>query len=126
MIALTQETIDVGKCLAGLKKEGAGSVVMHLGVVKPDPEGRRSSGITFEALDGLAEELAAIEDHVRQKLRVIDVALVRRVGHLAVGDVIFFGAVSASDRVNAFAACRELVERVKKLKCLNKREHYVD
>ncbi len=56
---------------------------------------------------------------------LIDLVLVRRLGRLAIGDLILFAAASANDRVNAFAACRELVERCKKLTCLAKHEHWV-
>jgi molybdopterin synthase catalytic subunit len=125
MIELSREAIDPGKCLAALDMKGAGSVVTHLGVVKPDPGGRRSAGITFEEAGDLAAELRAVEAAVRERYRILDLVLARRLGRLQVGDYIFFGAVSAHDRGNAFAACRELVERVKKLKCIRKEEHYI-
>jgi molybdopterin synthase catalytic subunit len=125
MIELKREAIDPGQCLAALDMKGAGSVVTHLGVVKPDPEGRRSSGITFEEAGDLAAELRAVEAALRERYRILDLVLVRRLGRLAVGDYIFFGAVCASDRGNAFAACQELVERVKKLKNIRKQEHYL-
>ena len=126
MIALVKEPIDPNLWLAKLNMEGAGSVVTHLGVVKPDPDGRKSRGITFTAASGLEAELGEIEGYLRQRLRIIDVVIVRRVGSLGIGDYIFFGAVSASDRANAFAACQELVEKIKKLKNIKKQEHYVE
>jgi molybdopterin synthase catalytic subunit len=125
MIKLTDEAIDPAGWLAALKMKGAGSVVTHLGVVKPDPEGRKSSGITFEQAGDLEAELRAVEAALRERFRILDLVLVRRLGRLEVGEYIFFGAVCASDRGNAFAACQELVERVKKLKCIRKEEHYL-
>jgi molybdopterin synthase catalytic subunit len=126
MIAVSNETIEVADLLDKLGKQGAGSVVLHIGVVKPDPEGRRSSGITFGAGGDLEAELLEIENSVRERFRLVDVVLARRLGRLGIGDVILFAAVSANDRENAFGACRALVERCKKMKALEKEEHYED
>ncbi|HUT54853.1 MAG TPA: molybdenum cofactor biosynthesis protein MoaE [bacterium] len=125
MIELCKKAIDPDKYFAALDQTGAGSVVTHLGVVKPDPEGRPSTGITFEEAGDLAAELRAVEAALRERYRILDLVLARRIGRLEVGDYIFFGAVSAHDRGNAFAACQEMVERVKKLKCISKKEHFI-
>ena len=126
MIAIVNTAIDAQEWLSRLDQQGAGSVVVHLGVVKPDPEGRKSAGITFERGGDLEAELKEIENYLREHLRIVDVIIVRRLGKLSIGDYILFGAVSANDRVNAFAACQELVEQCKKLKTLKKQEHYRD
>ena len=124
MIAVIDEPIDVALWTSRIDRTGAGSVVTHLGVVKPDPDGRASAGVSFCRRGDLEAELASLERAVRESLRVVDLVLVRRMGRLAVGEFILFVAASANDRVNAFAACRELVERGKKLRCLSKQEHW--
>ena len=126
MIAVVNEPVDVNELLDRLNKQGAGSVVLHLGVVKPDPEGRKSSGVTFGDKGGLEGELSEIENSVRERFRLVDVVLARRLGQLGIGEVILFAAVSANDRENAFGACRALIERCKKMKNLEKKEHYED
>lgn len=126
MIKVTDQAIDVGAALSSLKTEGAGSVVFHVGVVKSNPEGGRSEGISFTPQAGFEDELRAIEDDLRSKFELVDVVLIRRMGTLQVGDFILVAAVSASGREAAFGACREAIERYKKMKRLVKKELFVD
>ena len=126
MIAVVEEPIDVGRWTASVERAGAGSVVVHIGVVKNDPEGRASTGITFGRRGDLEGELAGLEAAVRGRFRVVDVVLVRRLGRLVEGDVILLAAASANDRGSAFDACRELIERGKGLRCLSKTEHWIE
>lgn len=122
MIELTESPIDPGTIYERLSRERAGSVVVHLGVVKPVVEERATRGIRFTPLDGLEEEIAGIERKLREKWSLTDVLLIRRVGELAIGEIILAAAVSAADRESSFAACREAVESFKKLKCVEKEE----
>lgn len=125
MIFLTRETIDISELVEKLDRQGAGSVVMHFGVVKPDPEGKKSEGITFSPLDGLEAEMEAIESDLRDKYNLLDVVLARRLGTLAVGDLINAALVCAKGRDDAFGAGNEAVNRFKKMKSLHKEEHYI-
>ena len=124
MIAVIDEPIDVALWTARIDRTGAGSVVVHIGVVKLDLDGRSTAGVSFCRKGDLEGELASVERAVRESLHVVDLVLVRRMGRLVVGDLILFVAASANDRETAFAACRELVERGKKLRCLSKQEHW--
>ncbi len=125
MIEITMNPIDVGKEFMKLDLTGAGSVVTHVGVVKPDPEGGPSRGIRFADKGGAPSELESIERDLRQSYNLIDVVLVRRMGELEVGDVILVAAISAKGREDAFGACREAVERYKKMKLIDKAELFV-
>ena len=126
MIKVVNEPIVPASLLEVLDREGAGSMVFHVGIVKSDPEGKKSRGISLEAGPDAESELKEIEDRVRSNYDVVDIVLVRRMGDLDIGDFILFAAASANDRVNAFGACRELVEGCKKMKALKKTEHLVE
>ena len=69
-------------------------------------------------------ELKRIEDHVRSDSAVLDVYIVRRLGDLAVGDVVLAVAVAAVTRESAFSACREAVEQLKEKRALHKEEQF--
>jgi molybdopterin synthase catalytic subunit len=122
MIKIVDGDIDVGEVIGKLDQQGAGSVVFHLGVVKPDPEGKKSEGIVFGMKGDMEAELRSIEKDLRAQLKLIDVILIRRLGTLKVGDSILVAAVSAKGRVDAFAACREAVERFRRMKTIDKKE----
>ena len=126
MIEVTESAIDVAAAFEKLNKAGVGSTVLHVGVVKPDPKGKKSAGITFRPRPGIEDELAELEGHLRNNFNLIDVVLIRRMGTLKVGDLILVAAVAAHDRDNAFKACREAVERFKKMENLEKEEHYIE
>ncbi|MBI5114844.1 molybdenum cofactor biosynthesis protein MoaE [Candidatus Poribacteria bacterium] len=122
MIELTDEPIDPRAVYERISHEGAGSVVVHFGVVKPVTQGKRTRGIRFTPQADLKEEIRSIETALREKWTLVDVLLIRRVGALSIGDIILAAAVSSPDRDTAFGACSEAVERFKKLKNVKKEE----
>jgi molybdopterin synthase catalytic subunit len=122
MIEVSKGPIDPGLIYSRLHTAGSGSVVFHFGVVKPVAEGRKTSGIRFDANGDLEGEIAAIEKEMREKWLLDDVLLIRRTGTLGIGDIILVAAVSAATREAAFDACRHAVESFKKLKRVQKQE----
>jgi molybdopterin synthase catalytic subunit len=65
----------------------------------------------------LAEEAAA-------RWSVRKVAMVHRIGPVPVGEASVAIAVSAGHRAEAFAACRWLIDRLKEIVPIWKREHF--
>ena len=126
MVIVSNTPLDLSGLIAILGKEGAGSCVFHLGVVKPVAGGRKSQGIEFKVQGDMTGELKAIEADLRSRYPLQDVILARRVGTLAVGDSILLAAVAAADRDSAFAACREAIERFKTMKTVGKKELYLE
>ncbi|MBI4830162.1 MAG: molybdenum cofactor biosynthesis protein MoaE [Candidatus Lindowbacteria bacterium] len=122
MIELTDAPIDARSVYERISHEGAGSIVVHFGVVKPVAQGKRTRGIRFTPQGDLKEEIRSIEVALREKWAPTDVLLIRRVGELSIGDIILAAAVSSPDRESAFGACSESVERFKKLKKVKKEE----
>ncbi len=122
MIELTEKPIEPASIYERILKNGAGSVVVHFGVVKPVVSDRHTRGIRFAPQGDLSGELQSIETELRNKWGLTDVLLIRRVGELSIGEIILVAAVSAPDRESAFAACRDAVERFKKLNNVKKEE----
>jgi len=126
MIEVTEKALDVARLFAATDQPGAGSVVVHVGVVKGEPAGGgKSAGLTLGRGGDMEAELAAIEADLRGRFPLVGVVIARRLGRLEVGDHILFVGVSAADRDSAFAACRDALERVKFMKTLRKQEHYL-
>ena len=102
-----------------------GAVVSFQGIVRDHDGGRSVVSLDYRAhpeaaefLRRCCEELAA-----RTGLRV---AAVHRVGSLTIGDLALIAAVAAPHRAEAFAACAELVERIKAEVPIWKRQHFAD
>ena len=122
MVELTDTPIEPLRIFSRLASAGAGSVVVHFGIVKPTAQDQRTRGIRFAPDGDLLSELRALEEELRKKWELTDVLLVRRMGELSVGEIILAAAVSAPGREAAFGACRDAVEGCKRLQRLRKQE----
>lgn len=92
----------------------AGAVCTFTGTVRDHSEAGGVTGLTYEAWHELAEErLAELAAEIRERWSVCSVAIVHRVGELAVGEASVIVAVSAAHRAEAFEACRHGIERLK-------------
>jgi molybdopterin synthase catalytic subunit len=123
MIKVTEKFVSPQLLLDSLKTDSSGSVVMHLGVVRPDSNGRRVVSIEYEADINAAErELLHITNGIRAKCKIQDVALCRRIGRLDLGDVILMVAIASPHRKEAFEACEYAVECMRNMDSVKKKE----
>jgi len=123
MIKVTEKFVSPQLLLDSLKTDSSGSVVMHLGVVRPDSNGRRMVSIEYEADINAAErELSHIVNEILTKWTIQDIALCRRRGRLDLGDVILMVAVAAPHRKEAFEACEYAVECMRNMDSVKKKE----
>jgi molybdopterin synthase catalytic subunit len=89
-------------------------VVTFTGVVRGQSRGRRIVRLEYEAYRPMAERtLAEIGDAIRRELPGVRLAMVHRVGRLAVGELAVVIAASAPHRAAAFDACRAAIDRLK-------------
>jgi molybdopterin synthase catalytic subunit len=70
--------------------------------------------------------VAAVAAEIAERDGVLAVAVSHRVGMLGIGDVALAAAVSAAHRSEAFAACTDLVDRVKHRIPVWKRQFFAD
>ena len=121
MISIQKEDISPEEIINALKVPEAGAVVSFLGVVRKDPY--ITFGLEVEAYEEMAlERLREVENAAKERFQIQDIAIVHRVGKLAVGDNITFIASSAAHRSDAFAATEWALEEVKKTVPLWKKE----
>jgi len=122
MIEITDCTINLNAVSERLKKGNSGSIVIHYAIVRSTESGKKTNSIGF-ALEGDAEEeMRELERSLRVKWPVEDVLLIRRIGKLAIGEVISVVAASAEHRESAFELCQEAVNCFKKMKTFKKKE----
>ena len=95
--------------------DAAGAVVSFSGVVRNHDHGRSVTALEYTAhpdapsiLLRLAQDIGMASSGVRH------LAVSHRIGRLDIGDVALACSVSAEHRAQAFRACAELVEEVKR------------
>src|SRR5438874_9937818 len=127
MIRLTHDPIDYHALTEAVRSQHCGAVALFLGTVRELTGRHVTVFLDYEAYAPMAEKkLAEIEAEVRRRWRVGNVALVHRLGRLAVGEVSVAVAVSCPHRGDAFDACRYAVDTLKELVPIWKKENAPD
>lgn len=105
----------------------AGAVVTFNGVVRDHDHGRSVTELEYVAHPTAAEVLRGTADDVLARHdAVLTARVAHRTGLLAVGDHAFFVEIAAAHRGQAFAACSDLVEEVKRVLPVWKRQVFAD
>jgi molybdopterin synthase catalytic subunit len=103
-----------------------GGFAVFIGQVRNHHEGRGVAGLEYSAYRPMAEaECARILAEAGDRWDAA-VTLRHRIGPLAVGDVAVAVVAASAHRDSAFAACRYVIEEVKRRVPIWKREHYTD
>ena len=106
---------------------GAGAIATFIGTVRDHGRGRAVTHLEYEAYAPAAElTMAQIGDEIRERWGIDHVAIVHRVGSLAVGETSVVISVASAHRDAAFEACRYAIERIKEIVPIWKKEHYAD
>ncbi len=128
-LALDAEPIAAEPLVAWATTPGIGAVVVFLGVVRDHAEGRADVvALTYEAYEEPARQrLAEIVATVRAEWPAVDrVAVVHRLGTLALSETAVAVVVSSPHRGEAFAAAQACIDRVKESVPIWKKEHWSD
>ena len=124
---VTSEPVTPDSVLSRVGAESDGAVILFLGTVRNRNEGRPVSGMEYHGYEAMArEQLAAIAKEAADRADGGSVAVVHRLGTLALGDVSVAIAVSSPHRSAAFEASRYVIEEIKRRLPVWKKEHYVD
>ena len=127
MIELTHDTIDSAEVLRGVSSPAAGAVVLFLGTVRGVTDATQTASLDYECYPEMAEKkLAELEADVRRQWPLESVAIVHRLGNLTVGQTSVAIAVSSAHRRAAFEAGQWLIDRVKEVVPIWKKENYAD
>ena len=124
---LKHEPLSVDEVTASVAHAGAGAVVLFLGVVREENEGRRVQRLDYTAYEPMAlAEMRRVVDGLAAELPGVRLAVAHRLGELSVGDLAVVCAASSKHRPDAFTASRALIDRIKADVPIWKREHGED
>jgi molybdopterin synthase catalytic subunit len=127
MFQLSQAPIDAAALVREIEHAHAGACVAFEGRVRDHNAGRAVSRLDYQAYAPLAlSEGERILVEARKQFPIVDVRCVHRIGTLVIGDLAVWVGVTAVHRDAAFAACRYVIDEVKKRVPIWKNEHYTD
>ncbi|MSR02055.1 MAG: molybdenum cofactor biosynthesis protein MoaE [Gemmatimonadetes bacterium] len=118
--------LDVAGLMASVGAADRGGVASFVGLVRDHHGGRAVVELEYTAYEAMADAaLAAIVAEAEGRWPVA-VAVRHRLGVLAIGDAAVVVAVGGAHRDETFAACRYVIEELKRRVPIWKRERYLD
>jgi molybdopterin synthase catalytic subunit len=124
---ITAEPIDTAALLAAAGSPADGAVLLFLGTVREQNEGRPVRGMRYDSYQEMAEGvLADIAAEAGRQAGSDRISVVHRTGELAIGEVSVAIAVGTPHRAQAFEAARYIIEQIKLRLPVWKHEHYLE
>ncbi len=125
MFRITRTPIALERLLRAARDPAAGAVVVFLGTTRNRNAGRRVVRLEYEAYGRMARaEMQRLAAGARRRWPLRKVVIAHRIGLVPVGETSVAIVVSAGHRAEAFAACRWLIDRLKVMVPIWKREHF--
>jgi molybdopterin synthase catalytic subunit len=128
MVGLVHERIDAEALARGVSWDGAGAVLVFNGVGRAELVGERTVlALRYEAYEEMAlPVLQTIEEEVVALFPAARLAIVHRLGDVAIGEASVVVAVSAPHRDEAYRASRHAIDELKRRVPIWKKELFAD
>jgi len=123
-VEITERKIGSDEIVARLARPEIGAVATFVGIVRGSEDGEPISHLEYEAYPKMAiAELKRICTEIRGRWETIKgVAIVHRVGKIAVGETTVVIGLSAAHRSEVFDALRYAIDRLKEIVPIWKKE----
>ncbi|MGG4166209.1 molybdenum cofactor biosynthesis protein MoaE [Rossellomorea vietnamensis] len=127
LFVITDAPISTEEVSAKVESRDAGAVTIFCGTVREWTKGRRTLYLEYQAYKSMAvKKLAEIGVQVQEKWPAAKVAITHRVGRLEISDLAVVIAVSSPHRKAAYEANEYVIEQIKKIVPIWKKEHWED
>lgn len=107
------EPLSVDELVQAVRDPRAGAVATFIGYVRERDHGASVELLDYSAHPSAAQVARELAESLAARGSTVRLAVVHRVGRLAVGDIAVVAAVSSEHRREAFEVCRELVDAFK-------------
>ncbi|MFT5429864.1 MAG: molybdopterin converting factor subunit 1 [Myxococcota bacterium] len=122
--ALSHDPIEPDAATTLIDTSRAGSIITFSGVVRPtSKQGRAVTTLFYEAYEPMAvEKLEQCLTEAGERWPLLDAAIVHRLGQLKLGEVAVSIGVSTKHRKEGFAATEYIIDRLKEIVPIWKKE----
>ncbi len=126
-VGLSHAPIDLQPLVELVSGPGRGGLVTFTGTVRDTFGGRPVVQLQYEAYEPMALKLMAeLCDRIEAEWPGVRIAMVHRLGTLAIGEAAVHVAAAGPHRDESFAACRAGIDRLKANVPIFKKEIYED
>ncbi|GMU34684.1 MAG: molybdenum cofactor biosynthesis protein MoaE [Planctomycetia bacterium] len=114
-VGLTREPLVTDAVVAELMRPDAGAIATFVGTVRAELDGCKPlTALEYEAYEEMAlEQMESARKKAVEKFGVLDAAVHHRLGRILLGEASILVVVASAHRVEAFDACRWIVDKVK-------------
>jgi len=127
MIQITENRLDEKKFTNSVMGDVNGAVNTFLGVTRNSTSGKSVTKLEYECYLPMAQKkLEEIRLEALEKWDVDSVAIGHRIGTLNIGETSLVVAVSGPHRAPVFEVCKYIVDRIKEVVPIWKKEFFED
>jgi len=127
MIEITETDFSVDEVVNRIQTDKMGCIVTFVGIVRNNSNGKPVESIEIQVYEEMAvKQLDAIREEAISRFAIDDVSIVHRHGSLRVSEKIMMIAVGAGHRIEAFDACRYVIDSIKEKVPIWKKEYTPD
>lgn len=129
-ISLQREALDAGAAVARVTCAAAGGIALFLGTTRAEAAAAGGAGgsgelvaLDYQAYEEMAEkQLRKLAEEAQRRWPICRLVVWHRVGEVRVGEASVIVAVSTAHRGEAFDACEFLIDELKKMAPIWKKE----
>ena len=127
MIQITENKLDIKIFTDSVLGDANGAVNTFLGVTRNSTSGKTVTKLEYECYLPMAKKkLEEVRLEALEKWDVNSVAVGHRIGTLGIGEISLVVAVSGPHRAAVFEVCKYIVDRIKEVVPIWKKEFFED
>ena len=127
MIEISSNKIDIQRVIEAATSDKAGAIDVFIGTVRNNSLSKKVVKLEYETYDAMAiKKMEELVLEAKILWPVEKAAIVHRKGALEIGDIAVVIAVSTPHRAESFAACQWIIDNLKKVVPIWKKEFYDD
>ncbi|AXF56939.1 molybdenum cofactor biosynthesis protein MoaE [Salicibibacter kimchii] len=124
---LTWEPIEVQQVIDKVVDRNCGAIATFIGTVREMTAGKKTLKLEYQAYEPMAvKTMAQIGEEAQRKWPGTNVAITHRLGTLGISDIAVVIAVSSPHRPPAYEANAYIMERIKEMVPIWKKEFWED
>jgi MoaE-MoaD fusion protein len=124
---IVEGVLELQEALRAVAGPGMGAIATFIGTARDHHDGRPVRALEYHAYPEMAERVMRdIGRETEERFGTPHIAILHRIGRLNIGEASVVIAVGAEHRREALAACAHVIERLKQIVPIWKKEHYAD